>query len=164
MTKIKICGLSRPADIDCVNELCPDYIGFVFAGSSRRHVTSEQAQALRARLCAGITPVGVFVNEPMENILALINSKTIDAVQLHGDEDKDYIVKLKSLTDVPIIKAVPVRRAGDVQHWQTSAADYLLLDAPGGGTGQGFDWDAVGSTNKPFFLAGGLSPQNVTSA
>ena len=86
MTKIKICGLKRQEDIGMVNDLSPDYIGFVFAKSSRQ-VTAEQADVLKERLLPTIKAVGVFVNEDQQQIVQLCESGIIDLVQLHGDED-----------------------------------------------------------------------------
>jgi phosphoribosylanthranilate isomerase len=163
MSKIKICGLTRMEDIIAVNENKPAYIGFVFA-ESRRKVSRGQARELRAALDKKIIPVGVFVNEEIENILVLLRDEIIDAIQLHGAEDESYIKELKEKTDAPIIKAVSIQKAGDAQRWENSAADYLLLDHKGGGTGEAFDWNLIGKVDKPFFLAGGLSPENVGEA
>jgi len=163
MTKVKICGLSRPCDIDAVNAASPNYIGFVFA-ESKRKVTLPQAAELRKALSPGIIPVGVFVDESIENILSVVAAGAIDIVQLHGAADEVYIQKLKSLTDKPIIKAIAVQKMGDVQKWSATAADYLLLDHKGGGTGQSFDWDIIGETPKPYFLAGGLGVGNIIEA
>jgi len=163
MVKIKICGLTRLCDIEVVNIEKPDYIGFVFA-NSRRRVTPAQAMELRSKLANDIIPVGVFVDERPRNILPLVQNGVIGMVQLHGTENEEYIAKLKELTTAPIIKAISVRRAGDVQKWESTAADYLLLDNKGGGTGQAFDWSLIGETNKPYFLAGGLDVNNIVNA
>jgi phosphoribosylanthranilate isomerase len=163
LTKIKICGLSRLCDIDAVNDARPDYIGFVFA-ESKRQVTPETACKLRERLHSGIMPVGVFVNEEISNIAFLAAEGIISAVQLHGDEDEDYIIKVKTLTGVPVIKAAPVVNKGDAQKWQNTGADYLLLDNKSGGGGKPFDWDLIGRIDKPFFLAGGLNIDNIDLA
>ena len=90
--KIKICGLKRKKDIEIVNKYRPDYIGFVFAGSKRK-VTKEQAMELRKMLNPDILVVGVFVNEDIDKIVDLVEDKVIDLIQLHGDEDKEYIIK-----------------------------------------------------------------------
>jgi len=163
MVKVKVCGLSRPGDIESVNIWKPDYIGFVFA-SSRRNVTPVQAFELRRKLCSDIIPVGVFVDEPVENILSLVRDGVIDVIQLHGSENEEYIQKIKLLTGKQVIKAVSVQKKGDVQEWTETAADYLLLDNKGGGTGEKFDWDLIGETDKPYFLAGGLNTDNITEA
>ena len=163
MAKIKICGLSRMCDIEAVNDASPDYIGFVFAESKRR-VTPDEAYELRKALAPGITPVGVFVNEPPENIVKIIKCGIIDIIQLHGSESEDYISQLKSLTGTKIIKAVPVLKAGDAQKYAQSPADYLLLDYKTGGSGKSFDWELTGDVTKPYFLAGGININNVEEA
>lgn len=163
MSKVKICGLSRPVDIEGVNIAKPDYIGFVFA-KSKRQVTPQHASMLRQNLCEGIVPVGVFVNERMDHIASLVHNGVIDAIQLHGEEDEEYIGKIKLLTNAPVIKAVPVMKAGDVKKWADSGADYLLLDKIGGGTGTSFDWNLIEETARPFFLAGGLHFGNIDEA
>jgi len=163
MVKIKICGLSNPCDIEIANAETPDYIGFVFA-ESRRKITWTQAANLRKLLSPDIIPIGIFVNESIQNILSLVRDGTIDIVQLHGSEDEEYIQKLKQLTGKPVIKAIGVKQRGDVQKWSTTTADYLLLDHTSGGTGKTFDWDLVGKVCNPYFLAGGLNSKNVTEA
>jgi phosphoribosylanthranilate isomerase len=152
MTRVKICGLSREHDIEIVNAARPEYIGFVFA-KSKRQVTPAFASTLRQKLAEGITAVGVFVNAETTDILQLVHDGTIDMIQLHGDEDEEYIHKLKSLTDTPIIKC-----------GRSSAADYLLFDSAEAGSGKTFDWGDIGTVDKPFFLAGGLDCDNVTAA
>jgi len=161
--KIKICGLTRLEDIAIVNTLKPDYIGFVFA-KSRRKVTPAQALSFRDALNQSIIPIGVFVNESIETILSVVQSGAIKIIQLHGSETERCIEKLKHKASAPIIKAIPVQKEGDVQKWAQTAADFLLLDHKGGGTGTTFDWNLIGKTEKPFFLAGGLTPQNVSQA
>ncbi|MCL2762361.1 MAG: phosphoribosylanthranilate isomerase [Treponema sp.] len=163
MIRVKICGLTQQGDIEVVNVERPDYVGFVFA-ASRRRVTARQAVALRRGLNAGIIPVGVFVDETIENILSLVHDGVIAMVQLHGSENEEYIQKLKRLTDKPVVKAISVQEKGDVQKWTETAADYLLLDHKGGGTGHHFDWDLIGETSKPYFLAGGLHAENIGEA
>jgi len=163
MIKVKICGITRLCDIDAVNDVKPDYVGFVFA-NSRRQVTFEQANELRKNLAKDIIPVGVFVNETIENISQLVRDDIIKMVQLHGMEKVEYIAKLKELINVPIIKAVSVKHSKDVQKWEATTADYLLLDNESGGTGQTFNWDLIGKTTKPYFLAGGLCVNNITNA
>ena len=163
MIKIKICGITRPCDIDAVNSAMPDYIGFVFA-DSRRKVSPGQAAELRGKLAKGIIPVGVFVDEAVEHVLSLVQDGVIAVIQLHGAEDEEYIQKLKRLTTKPVIKAVSVQKSGDVQKWTDTCADYILLDNKSGGTGQTFDWGLIGETNKPYFLAGGLDTDNIAAA
>jgi phosphoribosylanthranilate isomerase len=164
MTKIKICGLRHPCDIAYANEVQPDYIGFVFAKKSRRYVSPERAAALRANLDGAICPVGVFVNEPPENIARLLNDDIIDMAQLHGQEDEAYIQALRGLTNKPLIKAFSIRCAADVTDAARSPADYILLDNGSGGTGKAFDWSLTAGVSRSYFLAGGLSADNVAQA
>jgi phosphoribosylanthranilate isomerase len=161
--KVKICGLSRAEDIYYVNEVKPDYIGFVFA-PSRRQVSVEQAAKLRKLLVPGIEAVGVFVNAPVEEILALLDAGVIDIAQLHGMETEVDIRRIKEESEKPVIKAVRVRESGDVETWQETSADYLLYDS-GNGSGETFDWTLLKENiRKPFFLAGGLHAGNITEA
>lgn len=160
MTKIKICGLRRECDIEYANELMPDYIGYVFWEKSRRNVTPGQAAELTGKLEKKIVPVGVFVDADADFAAGLANESIIRMIQLHGHEDEKYIQALRSLTDVPVIKAYKVRSSGDVQLANVSSADYVLLDN-GYGTGQSFDWQYVKEAKRLFFLAGGINNDNV---
>ena len=163
MTKIKLCGLTRPEDITAANALEPDFVGFVFAPKSRRCVTAEQAKALRNHLLPSIQAVGVFVDEEPEQVAALLESETIDLAQLHGAEDNGYIRRLRALTDQPVIQAFRVRSEEDVRRAADSGADHILLDA-GAGTGTVFDWGLLRQIRRPYFLAGGLGLHNVEKA
>lgn len=163
MTKIKLCGLSRPCDIEAANQLMPEYIGFVFAPKSKRHVSSEQAAELKRLLAPEIKAVGVFVNETPEGIASLLNSGVIDLAQLHGNENEDDIKKLRTLTDRPVIKAFRAGTAKDIAEAACSTADYILLDS-GAGTGTVFDWGLLRKLSRPYFLAGGLGAGNVEQA
>mgnify|MGYP004670890373 FL=1 len=163
MTKIKLCGLSRPCDIEAANQLKPDYIGFVFAPKSKRYVTYRKAAELKSRLSPEIKAVGVFVNECPQETVKLLKNGIIDMVQLHGGEAEDDIARLRRLTDRPIIKAFRIETADDIKAANQSTADYILLDS-GAGTGTVFDWSLVNSIGRPYFLAGGLDADNVADA
>lgn len=159
--KIKLCGLTRPCDIEAVNELQPDYIGFVFAKKSRRYVSPEKAEELKAMLAPGIQAVGVLVNEEPEQIAALLEAGTIDVAQLHGQESETEIRRLRELTDHPLIQAFRIDTEQDVERANASTADYVLLDSGAGGTGTVFDWDLLRAIRRPYFLAGGLDTENL---
>ena len=163
MTKIKLCGLRREADIEIANRLKPEYVGFVFAAKSRRAVSAETAAALKACLDPGIQAVGVFVNEAPETVADLLNRGIIDAAQLHGREDEDYIRYLRTLTKKPLICAFRVQCAEDLRPAAVCSTDHVLLDA-GAGDGRIFDWDLLKGFSRPYFLAGGLNPENVREA
>ena len=163
MTRIKFCGLSRPCDIEAANEIKPDYIGFVFAPNSKRRVSYKQAVDLKNLLDKDIKAVGVFLNEDIDQVISLLNLGIIDAAQLHGDESTDYIKRLQQETGKPVIKAFQIHSEADVAAAEKTIADYIILDA-GTGEGKTFDWSLIKDFKKPFFLAGGLNPDNVKNA
>jgi len=165
--RIKICGLTHLEDADAINAALPDYAGFVFA-PSRRRIAHKLALALRHRIDETVKTVGVFVDAPMEEICALYDRGVIDLVQLHGGEDAAYIAELKKRMNAPVIKAVRVQSAQQVERAQSLPCDYLLLDTyskhAAGGTGEAFDWGLIPKLSKPFFLAGGLNTGNLEQA
>lgn len=165
MVKVKICGLRRPEDIEAANAAKPDYVGFIFVPETKRYVKPDLAASFRRDLAADIQTVGVFVNAPIEEIVAICQAGTIDLVQLHGEEDQAYIAHLKGQVDQHIIKSVAV---GDELVVDPNQADYLLFDSLSpsrGGSGKVFDWQMVSAyQEKPFFLAGGLGVENIEEA
>ena len=165
MVKVKICGLRRPEDIEAANVAKPDYVGFIFVPETKRYVAPDLAANFRRDLAADIQTVGVFVNAPIEEIVAICQAGTIDLVQLHGEEDQAYIANLKGQVDQHIIKSVAV---GDELVVDPNQADYLLFDSLSpshGGSGKIFDWQMVSAyQEKPFFLAGGLGVKNIEEA
>ena len=171
MTKIKICGLYRPEDIEYVNQALPDWCGFVINfPQSHRSVTPDQVRQLCSGLSRHVRPVGVFVDQPAEEVAALLNDGTLAVAQLHGHEDEGYIAKLRSLTQghpmwsgFEIWKAFKVRSQADLDAANTSSADMVLLDN-GYGTGESFDWSLAGGVSRLFLLAGGLTPESIPDA
>ena len=166
MTRVKICGLSRPEDILQANKLKSDYIGFVFYPKSKRAVTQSQAALLKAMLDKEIKAVGVFVNADIAFIEKLAQLRIIDLVQLHGDEDSLYIQELRKRVYIPIIKAIRVQGEESLQNLRNYPVDFFLFDTykPGqyGGTGERFNLELEGVTiPKPYFIAGGLDASNV---
>lgn len=161
--KIKICGLSRQADIEYANQLKPDYIGFVFYEKSRRYVTKEQAADLKRHLDPGIKAVGVFLDAPIEEVISLLDEGIIDLAQLHGEESEEDIRYIKAVTGREVIKAVRAGNRYEVEAWLDSAADYLLFDS-GAGSGEVFDWSLLLDVNREYFLAGGLRTENIEEA
>lgn len=166
MSKIKLCGLTRQEDIDCVNRYLPDYVGFVFYKKSHRFITEAKAAKLKSRLNPKIKAVGVFVDEKPENIISLCKSGTVDLIQLHGSEDGEYIDCLRRSTNSPIIKAFKVKSHADIAAANASNADFVLLDAfsPNmvGGTGKLFDHSLLTGIERKYFLAGGVTPDNLS--
>ena len=163
MTKIKFCGLRTIDDVYAANEIFPEYVGFVFAPKSKRHITPAQADKLRGALSKKILAVGVFVNEKIETVAELLDAGIIDAAQLHGDENDAYIKKIRDITRKPIIKAFKIKSAQNVLSAEKSVADFILLDA-GAGDGQIFDWSLLKNFRREYFLAGGLNCENVADA
>ena len=165
MTRIKICGLSRPEDMEAVNAARPDYCGFVVNfPQSRRNVSPEQAARLRRLLDGGITAVGVFVDQPPEVVAAMQNKGVIDIAQLHGHENEAYFSRLRELTNgKPIWKAFKIRATDDIQAARDSSADFVLLDN-GAGTGAAFEWTLIRDMGRPWILAGGLTPETLPEA
>lgn len=170
MTKIKICGLSRREDIESVNMVSPDYIGFIMGfPKSHRNITIERAKTLRAGLKEEIQVVGVFVDAEISMIVDACAQKVIDIIQLHGREDIRYIERLKAVlasveVQAKIIKAIQVKSKEDLTLIKEVPADMILLDA-GMGDGKLFSQeqiDLLKSVNRDYFLAGGLNPENVS--
>lgn len=158
MAKIKICGMRRDEDIDFANSLHPDYIGFVLTEGFRRSITPETATRLKKRLSGGIKAVGVFVNDSADKINLLLERNVIDIAQLHGDESPEYCKMIKA----PIIKYFNCSH-GEPDDLDKYDVEYFLFDS-GTGTGRAFDWSNIPKTDKPFFLAGGISESNVKQA
>ena len=161
---IKICGLSRVDDIDVVNRMLPEFIGFVFA-SSRRKVDIKTAAMLKKKLNPRIKAVGVFVNDAISTIAEIYKNGIIDLVQLHGDENDEYIRCIKNICGCQVIKAIGIR---NVLPPIPISPDYLLFDTKSeqrGGAGRTFDWNVLNEyRGMPFFLSGGLSPENVVDS
>lgn len=180
MQKIKLCGMMKPCDIEYANRIKPDFVGFIFA-NTRRKISAAQAKQFREALDAEIPAVGVFVNEDISVIASLVQNGCIDMIQLHGEEDADYIRRQREICDVPVIKAVKVQTVEQIRQAAALPVDYLLLDTyrkgVPGGTGEAFEWEllreakaAAGDAaegelfGKPYFLAGGLHAGNLREA
>lgn len=170
----------KPCDIEYANRIKPDFVGFIFA-NTRRKISAAQAKQFREALDAEIPAVGVFVNEDISVIASLVQDGCIDMIQLHGEEDADYIRRLREICDVPVIKAVKVQTVEQIRQAAALPVDYLLLDTYRkgvlGGTGEAFEWEllreakaAAGDAaegelfGKPYFLAGGLHAGNLREA
>lgn len=168
MTKLKICGLRRYEDIAYVNEFQPDYAGFILSEPFWRHISLEKLKELTGLLIKKIIPVGVFVNESIETILPY--AEYLGVIQLHGDEDNAFIKSLKEHTDCEIWKAIRPQTSDEISNACSGLADKLLIDSFSkgsvGGTGKVGNWDIIKNADidKPFFLAGGISADNIRNA
>ena len=169
-TLVKLCGMHRPEDVAAANAAGPDLVGFVVDfPRSHRSVPVAVLPALTAGVAPAIARVGVFVDEAPAVVAGLVASEAIDACQLHGHEDEAYLAGLRAelaragVANAPVIQAFRVRERADVERAEASSADVILLDN-GQGTGERFDWSLVTHVARPFILAGGLDPTNVTEA
>jgi phosphoribosylanthranilate isomerase len=172
-TKVKICGLTRPADAALAVSLGAWALGVIFAEGSPRRLDLEEAAAVLSTAPAGIEKVGVFVNAGMEDIAAAVDACRLTAVQLHGDEDAEACVAVGSRTGCTVIKAIRVAGPESLEGVVRIDTGYLLLDTyhPGrhGGTGEVFDWGLAASLpdrikSYRLILSGGLTPENVAEA
>lgn len=167
---IKLCGIRRTEDIEYVNEVNPDFIGFILAEGYRRTVSPEFAAVLMKGLRCGAKAVGVFVDQPVEFVSEAVKKIGLYAVQLHGNENPDYIAELRKHTSAKIWKAARVRCREDIFRADKSGADMLVLDSfsesAAGGTGKTADWELIKSTptDLPYLLAGGIDINNISEA
>lgn len=155
MTRVKICGITRDDDARAAAQLGADFLGFIFVAESPRCVTAERARDLES---GGATRVGVFRNAAVAEILRIAEIARLDCIQLHGEEDEDVVRAMP----LPVIRAYRV--AQTLPAIETSAR-YVMFDS-GGGTGRAFDWSLLDAYDgaKPFFLAGGITPDNARDA
>ena len=170
-TKVKICGITSLEDARFVSGALAHYLGFIFYEGSPRYVTPAKAGAIINWL-HGPECVGVFVNQPLDDVNMISRQTGIDLVQLHGEENAEYC----SLVDKPVIKAIHVEDDMDASDLEKRIdpylgnVEYLLFDTKvegrWGGSGRSFDWSVLGEVAKdiPYFLAGGLNPENIRQA
>jgi phosphoribosylanthranilate isomerase len=169
---IKICGLSTPETVDAAVAAGATHIGLVHYPPSPRHVTLEQAAALRARTPNRVKIVLLLVNEQPQPTALAIQAVKPDVVQFHGSETPEWLALLKQNTPLEIWKAIGVSGIDNLERAQRykDAAHRLLYDAPAkklpGGTGLAFDWSLLAQFRHtmPWGLAGGLTPDNVAEA
>jgi len=171
--KVKICGVTNYDDALLAANLGADFIGLNFYKESPRKVSLKNAKDIVSKMPPFVSLVGVFVDEPLENLVKTVKKVPLKFIQLHGAETPEYCAKAAELTGVPVIKAFRVMDEKSIEAipLYIESAGYFLLDAcvPGepGGTGQTFNWDIalkVKDMGKPVFLAGGLTPENVAEA
>lgn len=163
MTKIKICGLHGKDDILFVNKYKPDYIGFILEfPKSHRNISLEQLKEWSNHIDISIVKVGVFVNQSLEKIDSY--APFIDIIQLHGDEDEEFIRTVKiAFPTKQVWKAFKMVRQEDYDQAVLSCADEIILDN-GYGTGKCFDWNLMKKGQRRFILAGGIRLENIQEA
>ncbi|KGJ05158.1 phosphoribosylanthranilate isomerase [Paracoccus halophilus] len=172
---VKICGLTEPAGLGAAVDAGARYVGFVFFPKSPRHIAPDRAADLAARVPLGVAKVGLFVNPDDALLGDVLSGVPLDMIQLHGSEAPARVAEVKALTGLPVIKAVGMAEPRDLDAlWDYGlAADMLLIDAKPppdaelpGGNGLAFDWRLLAGRQmlKPWLLAGGLTPDNVTEA
>jgi phosphoribosylanthranilate isomerase len=170
MTRVKICGVTRPADAEAAVALGAWAIGLNHWEGTPRRVDPAAAAEFGAALKRRCEVAGVFVNPTLEEVVAAVENAQLTMVQLHGEEGPAFCAEAARRTGTKVIKALRVRSAADVQAAETYRVDYHLLDAhrPGvpGGTGESFDWELLAERRSkiPLILAGGLTPDNVADA
>lgn len=165
---IKICGITTLQEVEYLNEYKPDYAGFVFA-KSKRQISKEVARDLVNHLDKDIKSVGVFKDNKIEEIIDVLNTVDLSVVQLHGDENQEYIDLLKqkiSSKNIEIFKAISVKSKEDLEKLDHYKVDMFLLDGSNPGSGEKFNWDIISSNkiDKMFLLAGGINVDNVGEA
>ena len=173
--QIKICGLSRPEEIDAAAQAGASHIGLVQFPKSPRHLDIEEARRLRLTVPLGVKTVVLVVNPDGKTLANIKEMLAPEVIQFHGSEPPEALEAVKSMFEVEVWKALPVR---GVQSLDESAdydgfADRLLFDAPApegsdipGGNGEPFGWGVLKDYphRTPWALAGGLSPDNVAQA
>jgi phosphoribosylanthranilate isomerase len=170
-TKVKICGLTSLEDARFVSGALAHYVGFIFYEDSPRHITPAKAGAI-INWVEGPECVGVFVDQPLDDVNMISRQTGIDYVQLHGSENPSYC----ELVEKPIIKVIHITESTDADELADrikpylDVVDYLLfdtkVDGKWGGTGQVFDWSLLDEVSHqvPYFLSGGLNPDNIQQA
>jgi phosphoribosylanthranilate isomerase len=171
--RIKICGITTLEQGQAIATHGATALGFICVPNSPRYVTAEQIKLIVDGLPKNIDKIGVFANESVEKIVLISQTSGLTGVQLHADESPDFCQKLRQeLTKIEIIKALRIRNLDDLENAVIYAnyVDTLLLDAYHpqqlGGTGLTLDWNLLQNFNPgcPWFLAGGLTPDNIIDA
>ena len=170
MTRVKICGVSDPADARRVADLRAWALGMIFWPDSPRACPVDAAETIGAELQRRLELVGVFVNASLDEVAEKVDRCHLTVVQLHGDEGPAYCREVARRTGAKVMKAVRVRDAAQLHDLQRFSTDYHLLDAYSprtpGGTGETFDWELARRHPRtpPVVLSGGLTPDNVGAA
>jgi len=170
--KIKICGIRKKTTIECCLKNKIQYFGLVFYEKSPRYIDiNKSIELIKFAKNKPITPVGVFFNRDINDIIRIIKKTKLDHIQLHGNEDINYINNLRDQFNLKIIKSIGIRKKQDLYKVKKfKQIDYFLFDykpnvneLPGGNAKQ-FNWDLLNNINidKPWFISGGINIKNIT--
>ncbi len=165
-TRVKICGITRPQDLQVAVAAGADALGFVFAAGSPRVLTAEQAAELARQVPAFVSRVGLFLDQDFAAVSRVLDRVPLSLLQFHGREPADFCRSFGR----PYIKALGMASAPEFDAAQREYRDAaaLLLDShragEAGGTGRTFDWAGIPASERPLVLAGGLTPENVREA
>ena len=174
-TRAKICGITRPQDIQAAVRAGVDAIGLVFFEPSPRYVNIELATQLAKLIPPYVNIVGLFVNATAEDIAQVLEQVPLDVIQFHGDESAEQCQQIAQYNKRRWYKAIQVKTdatrteiISTIQQYQQAGASAMLLDAwhpeLKGGTGHSFDWSQFPKLDIPLILAGGLKPENIEDA
>ncbi|MFP4411036.1 phosphoribosylanthranilate isomerase [Coleofasciculus sp.] len=171
--RVKICGITKPEQGQAIAQKGATALGFVCVPASPRYVTPTQIGLIVDSLTISVDTIGVFANACVEDICATVTQARLNGIQLHGSESPEFCSQLRQfLPEIELIKALRVKTPEDLQlaDRYVSCVDTLLLDAYHpqmlGGTGKTLDWETLAEFNPPlpWFLAGGLTPENIGGA
>ena len=163
--RVKICGITRSEDALLAAQLGADALGFNFWPKSKRFIEPEAARAIVAKLPPFVVPVGVFVNQPEDEIRSAAARAGVEVIQLHGDESPEFCTRF----NLPVLKAIRVEELRSLAALASYEVSGFLLDTPSrgfGGSGRPFDWTLAEGISEcgSIILAGGLTPENVAAA
>jgi phosphoribosylanthranilate isomerase len=167
MTRVKLCGTTRLEDAELAVELGAWAIGFILWPHSKRHVEPGVAAGIARAVRRRVETVGVFVNQPLDEVEAAADAIGLTHVQLHGDEGPAFCAAVRERTGCRVIKALRIASAADLRDAARYHTDYHLLDSSvrglRGGSGQTWDWELAAQrrSDVPVILSGGLTPENV---
>jgi phosphoribosylanthranilate isomerase len=171
--RVKICGITQTQQAVAIAELGATALGFICVSSSPRYLEPQQIQHISSQLPPSVHRIGVFVNATLEQIIHTVTLGHLTGIQLHGNEDPSFCQTLsQQLPQIELIKAFRVRTPETLNtiHAYQNSVHTLLLDAyhphQFGGTGQTLNWQDLISFSPPlpWFLAGGLTPDNIQQA
>ncbi|MEQ9550154.1 phosphoribosylanthranilate isomerase [Coleofasciculus sp. G2-EDA-02] len=171
--RVKICGITKPEQGQAIAQMGATALGFICVQASPRYVTPHQIGSIVDSLTISVDTVGVFANASVKEICATVTSGRLSAIQLHGNESPEFCTQLRQfLPEIEMIKALRVKTPDDLHlaYRYVNYVDTLLLDAYHpqmlGGTGKTLDWETLAEFHPPlpWFLAGGLTPENILEA